>query len=144
MGQASLLLRTACGRSVVFSCAIRVNRWNMGKAPMAAAIRSHGVVLDEEETMPFYTSEGLEGRSVIDQDEHGNCYIIAAVAAAQLTGREVDCAAVKHKVGYGLGGTPDRAFKAMGLYGVNKNELYRGSWRNLIMTAVGHKFPACL
>jgi len=90
--------------------------------------------------MPFYGDRTRdECVSTIDQDKFGNCYIVAPVAAYSLLHPEVDLKAVVKVVGYGMGGTSDRAFKALGLTAFNKGQ--SSYWRELITSAL--ELPEC-
>lgn len=96
--------------------------------------------------MPFYRHGGkLATQSNINQEAMGNCYIVAPVAAYNLCNSPPQVLAnVVSTVGYGMGGSSDRAFRAMGLYPVNRSSAYKASWANLIKLCVDRFYPICL
>lgn len=95
--------------------------------------------------MPYYNGgTKLNTKSDINQGNAGNCYIAAAVAAHNLCNAHQTLEAVAAKVGYGMGGTSDRAFKAMGLFAFSKGTAYKGQWKGMITRAVDERIPVCL
>lgn len=95
--------------------------------------------------MPFYKyGNKLEIKSDINQGNVGNCYIAAAVAANNLCRPHCTLQDVATKVGTGMGGTSDRAFREMGLVPFNKKLAYKGTWKQLIREAVNQMYPVCL
>lgn len=93
--------------------------------------------------MPFYGGGTKDTtKSDIEQGKFGNCYVVAPVAAYSLCGKSPDLKVVVGAVGYGMGGTSDRAFKAMALYPFNTKD--ESKWKKLITTCVDKNYPACL
>lgn len=74
----------------------------------------------------------------------GNCYVAAAVAANNLCFVRRTLPEVAHALGPGMGGTTDRAFRAMNLYAFSLAATYRDAWRGVIERAVDAEYPVCL
>ncbi|HMB04915.1 MAG TPA: hypothetical protein VKP69_14395 [Isosphaeraceae bacterium] len=96
--------------------------------------------------MPFYVGgTKLDTKSDINQGANGNCYIVAPVAAYNLCRTpRIELQTVVASVGPGMGGSSDRAFRAMNLYAFSKSSGYSDSWKRLIKKAVDRSFPVCL
>ena len=77
--------------------------------------------------MPFYgNGTKLSTKSNVDQGSAGNCYIAAPVAAFNLCRvPQETLPGVVARVGYGMGGNSDRAFRAMRLYAFTKTSHYK-------------------
>lgn len=85
--------------------------------------------------MPYYVGGRDECVSTVAQpDGDKYCYMYAPMAAYALRNAAPNPADVVAAVGYGMGGSSDRAFKALGLHAINTPDTAR--WRNIICRAV--------
>lgn len=86
--------------------------------------------------MPYYVGVTKEGcvSDVTQPDGDKYCYVYAPMAAYALRNVGLNQALVLHTVGAGMGGSSDRAFRAMGLHAFNKAD--NSYWRDLITQVV--------
>jgi hypothetical protein len=96
--------------------------------------------------MPFYIENNIDKTvSTITQlQTENNCYIKAALAAAQICGIEFDTSEAIKACGYGMGGNGSLAFKAIGRFPMNKGGGYEDKFYQWILLAVDKKYPVCL